>query len=237
VGIDVGKNLISCVAAILVLASVIKGDGLVYQLRADGSFAVYKFELVSDKKEKIGGSLKLSSVGQTTVEGDACRWLEFRLAEIGKDNKRFLLVKVLIAEKRLRKGETPIDHVLKAWRGDENGKSDPIRDVKTSLPNSITAFLRGPLIQEKKTPAAPIESALGKLDCEGITGLIREKQEEETFEIIVENRLHKKAPFGVVSSRMQMTAKKGNESLGSAVMTLNLKEFGTGAKSEMPDRK
>jgi hypothetical protein len=228
---------ISSIAGFLVLASTIRGDGLVYQLPADGSFVVYQFELASDKKEKFGGLLKLSSVGQTTVKGESCRWLELRLVETGKDRKRFLLVKVLVPEKRLKKGETPIDHVLKAWRGDENGKSDPIRDVKTSLPGSMAAFLTGPLIQEKKLPATVLKTILGKLECEGITGLIREKQGEESVETIVENRLHKKSPFGVVTSRMQMTAKKGNETLGSVVITLNLKEIGAGAKSEIPDRK
>ena len=84
-----------------------------------------------------------------------------------------------------------------------------------------------------------VESKLGKLECEGLTGYTmqnfrfsgREIETQHTFHI----RLHKKAPFGVVSARVNRETTRDGQPFTTATRTYTLTEFGEGAQSELPD--
>jgi hypothetical protein len=57
------------------------------------------------------------------------------------------------------------------------------------------------------------------------------------LKVHVQNYLHDKAPFGVVSSRMDVEFPDFGMGKGSAEVDLSLVEVGRGAKSELPDQK
>lgn len=53
----------------------------------------------------------------------------------------------------------------------------------------------------------------------------------------LESRLHDKAPFGVVQSKMNFKVERDGNVRKSGVLTLNVLEVTQNAKSELPDQK
>ena len=74
-------------------------DGLFYRLPADGEFAGYVVEVSFSTKglEVTGrGNATMSSVGQETVKGKKCRWIEIKLALTIMDMEDVQIAKVLV---------------------------------------------------------------------------------------------------------------------------------------------
>ena len=61
---------------------------------------------------------------------------------------------------------------------------------------------------------------------------------ERKAEIIAENRLHEKVPFGVVAARWDIGISESEGGPKAAKMLLNFKlaDFGEGAKSKFPEQ-
>ena len=148
------------------------------------------------------------------------------------------MLKFLIPEKYLTQGETPQDHVLRAWRKLGDGKPQT-----TEEPNPILA---GPAKDAKHLDKLAVESKLGKLACEGVVGSIEIQAPDATkIRCLMETRLHPDAPFGLVTSHWAVTfmstdkSKEGARATEVGTMEMNLKliDFGDKAVSEMPDAK
>jgi hypothetical protein len=213
-------------------------DGLFYQLPEDGSWvcfdAQYTFKI--DGMEEPGQgtvTLTMASVGKTFEGPEPCRWIEFKvqLKEIGPE--QVLIRKLLIPEKYLKKGENPTEHVVRGWAkfNDE--------DVASAVPvhGRWPAYLAGALQDEKKLDQQLVENKLGALTCEGETGWIQYKEGDVHFKVTFETRLHEKAPFGVVSCRMQFEMKRDGKVLQTVDATAKLGDFGKDAKTVLPDHK
>ena len=231
------KLLIPTVAILLALtAGTARADGLLYQLPEDGAWVRFEMEVTTERNgmETAGtGSLIMSSFGRTQVNGEDCRWIEFKWQVKLSEVERTIITKVLIPEKYLKKGEDPLEHLVRGWW--KFGDGDPI-DVKMAR-NAyfVPAILGGPLKDVKKLDQEVIESKLGKLECEGLTGytkymLLGPREVLVTFE----TRLHEKAPFGVVSCRMESELKRKGEVVQRWTFTLRLADFGTDAESALP---
>jgi hypothetical protein len=103
----------------------------------------------------------MGSVGQVKVKGQTCRWIEFKIVRNPPRNKRrkkkrakgkvTTIVKLLIPEKYLKKGERPLDHLVSGWvkRGNravpfsnpqEFGKSTPA----SPFAREVQMWLTGP---------------------------------------------------------------------------------------------
>src|SRR5258708_33671937 len=84
------------------LAQTVRADGLIYKLPADGVQVRYDTEItlsVGGQDVKVKGSVTISSVGQTTENGEKCRWLEFKMINPEEGQDRTVISKVLIPEK------------------------------------------------------------------------------------------------------------------------------------------
>jgi hypothetical protein len=57
------------------------------------------------------------------------------------------------------------------------------------------------------------------------------------MKVTFETRLHEKAPFGVVSSRMTFEMTRDGKVLQTVDATLKLTDFGTDAETALPDHK
>jgi hypothetical protein len=253
-------RVLSPSAAIVILAlaaGAAQADGLLYQLPKDGAWARYEMEIaakiemeiegkIDEQEMEASGSLRMASVGRTTEKGEPCRWIEVNLETKmktgeGKERVDKRIAKVLIPEKYLKKGESPLDHVVRAWHRRENGgpgrEPRQLEDPKDANQTPLPIVLAGPFKDVQQLEEVVVESKLGKLSCAGLTGHMEFKMRgDSTMQIKMENRLHPKAPFGVVSSRWIM---QGTSDGGPAVeMTWNLKlsELGEDAKSELPDQ-
>jgi hypothetical protein len=236
---------VSSLVGLLMLAPVIFADGLFYRVPQDGTRVVFAFDLAAKmfdgQEKKVQVSLSLASVGRTTVKGEKCRWIEIK-ATNKEDGKTLKLAKMLIGEKYLRTGQTPVDNIIKGWI--KNPSSTPqIHVIEREFKQGpgffrgLEFFLSGPFQDAKDLPPEEIDGKLGKLACRGVKGLIHLEEFGEVIDIAVENRLHEHAPFGLVTSRMDWKTTACGELKASGTMTLRLEEISTAAKSELPDLK
>ena len=135
-----------------------RADGLLYQLPEDGAWVRFDVKITSQRTENTRKErITMRSVGRMDDSNERCRWIEFKLPE----EESTQITKVLIAEKYLKKGENPLDHVLRAWR--KRGAGIPVSLVK---PRGfwLLVLLAGPLDDVKKLESAVIDGPLGKLE-------------------------------------------------------------------------
>lgn len=213
------------IAALLPTATA-RGDGLFYQLPDDGASAQFEMKITSGNGSSRTVGVGMRSVGKV-MDTPGSRWLEFKLPM--EDSTQ--IVKVLIPEKHLKEGESPVDHVIRGWlkRGDD-------APIGLSQPSHfwLQMFLAGPLTDAKKLEPQAIDTPLGKLDCPGLTGRghIRENdgyEEDLTYTI----RRHDKAPFGVVSCTIDCVVSKDGKRQGTSKFELKLTEVAKDATSEL----
>src|SRR5262245_17680911 len=231
---------------ILLLVSVSFGwvgsaaaDGLFYRLPADGEFAGYVVEVSFSTKglEVAGrGNATMSSVGQETVKGKKCRWIEIKLALTVMDMEDIQVAKVLVPEEHLKAGASPLEHAIKGWIKRRDEQPTAINDFK-SMNSPLPIFLGGPLKDAKKLPKQVTASKLGKIECEGITGSYELDDGKESVKAVFENRLHDKAPFGLVTSTIQLTMQRNGQVEGTGTMSFRLVASGKDAKSELVEQK
>lgn len=236
-------------AAFLLLAlsaALARADGLLYQLPKDGRWASYDFDASVKMAETAGmnlkGTLRMASVGQATEEKQPCRWIEIELGTVMTlgENKmeKSETYKLLIPEKFLAKGQTPLEHVVRAWT--RSGQAEP---KKLDKPNSVAAgplpiILSGPWKDVKQLDKAEVKSKLGKLACKGVEGTLEFKMGGEgVMKCKFENRLHADSPFGVVTSHWTLQPDAGPMKAGPMEWNFKLADFGDGAKSKLPDAK
>jgi hypothetical protein len=231
------------IACTLSLCVAVQADGLVYRLPADGILARYDFEFegsFGEDKQIAKGTVTLASVGKAVVDKENCRWIELHMQITQRGRAHGMLAKMLIPEKRLKAGEKILDHVVKGWiREDDEREPDTWATTRKEKKDALQMFLTDPLQDVKKLPKQTIESKLGKLECEGIQGVIAiDIGRGKKMRVSYENRLHEKAPFGVVTSKMQFIA-LGDEGKVEGVILGNLRllEVEKDAKSQLPDHK
>jgi hypothetical protein len=248
------RNLLFVLLAIGVLPlSPLRGDGLLYSLPADGTWCTYAVKssfLSTMKGEKepmtIEGVLTLASVGKERVKGEQCRWIEL-VIEVNppKGEKLKSIFKGLIPEKYLAKGENPSGRWLKGWVKLGDGKPQALTPELLASPlMKLNLFVSGPLQEAKPLAKKAIETGLGKLSCEGVSGVLVLKGGSTSVKdgkvtvrdatIRLQNYFHEKAPFGVAWSRIRMGPPEQEKGIALEEF-LTLKEVGTGAKSQLPD--
>ena len=232
------------VIAVSMIADEIRADGLLYQLPEDGSWVRFDHvaSTVSDKKRTWNRFLTISSVGRLTVDGEKCRWIEFKLEDKqkeGKNSDAALILKVLIPEKHLRKGARPADHVVKAWGtlyDDKNPVELTLVFKEEKYFDPLFLWLAEPLKNVKKLEKEVIEvKKLGKVECDGLTGHLSIKRDRIEQKYTYRTRLHNKAPFGVVSCRIEKQHKRNGEVILHGTEIIKLIDFGVNAKSALPD--
>ncbi|MBI3462850.1 MAG: hypothetical protein HY000_07285 [Planctomycetes bacterium] len=217
-----------------------RADGLLYQLPDDGTWVRFDTEGKAfgpdgGVKVTITGSVMVSSVGQTDVYGEKCRWIEIGSTAKRGEQEFTEVYKLLIPEKRLKQGENPLDHVLKAWQKHSMINHGAPQQLDLGAVRSLDEFLSGPAPEVTKLPAELTDSKLGKRQCEGLRGHAVVKTCDSETHFTYEVRLDKDAPFGVVTFRYEKARKRQGQSLGARTATFKLADFGTEAKSALPD--
>lgn len=216
-----------------------QGSGLFYRLPKDGTWARYDVKTTYPESVKLPIrqlSLTMSSVGQLTVDGEKCRWIELKMARLGHENQPLVPpLKVLIPEKSLRKGESPIGRVLQGWwKLPRTNDIWPIRKRNPPFAKMpLRALLPGPLEKIEQLDPREIVIKKQKLLCPGLTGQTQFKQRPNDIKLTYEIRLHEKAPFGVVSCRVDVEERRGGELKQSGSLVFTLADFGTDATSEI----
>jgi hypothetical protein len=230
-------SLLSALVLACLLAPVAaNAEGLLYQLPEDGSWvrfdAPYTFKFDGmDKPDQGTGTMTMASVGKVLEGGQPCRWIEFNVHLKDSGTEHTLIRKLLIPEKYLKKGENPTQHVVRGWAKYDN------EDVERAVPlhGRWPAYLAGPFQDEKQLDKQLVEGKLGSLECAGSTGWIQFSEGPLTSKVTFETRLHDKAPFGVLSTRMKFEMSVDGKPQGSIDAAATLTDLGTDAKSALPD--
>lgn len=176
------------------------GDGLVFNLPSDGTFAEFREEnrfvtqaVLSDKlkamlpaaerersrpeeKGEMTGIVRISSVGHSRRAGQDCRWIELTRVPSGQDEPSNHILKILVPEKYLRRGKHPLDHAVLTFfnpkERDQANRESPqgFNRIGYELERFLPVF-PPPLTGEKRLPPRTIETMAGTFpDCEVIAG-------------------------------------------------------------------
>ena len=224
--------MIAFLALFSVPFSAARADGLIYRLPKDGTSVRFQskgsFE-GNGRTAEFDGTMSMSSVGKETVGGEECRWIEFQMVANQDGRPRVALFKLLIPEKQLTAGKSPASHVKKMWFRQGNRRVREITDLSDPEAFLLPAFLAGPFEDVKKLDATTVNCGLGKLECEGVTGVTAFDQRSGEFEVTFTNRLNDKAPFGVVASEMKVKESRKGQQISSGTWTFSAIEVGKDA--------
>jgi hypothetical protein len=217
-----------------------RADGLIYQLPANGASVRYDTETTGSfngQDRTFNGSVTISSVGEATVDGEKCRWIEIRMMNKRDVQERVSIAKCLIPEKDLGRGKAPGEHVIRGWFKQGDGEAQAFTDFRSAQGGGrVAMYLVGPPQNPGELEKIEIDTPLGKLACPAATGTREVEQGNGTTTITFENRLHEKAPFGVVSAVWKFERKMNGQVVGSGTTKMTLADTNATALSELPDK-
>jgi hypothetical protein len=201
---------------------------LLQTLPEDGAWVTYFVLLKTDGNEQQL-EWTAASVGTKQVDGEPHRWLELSAKSGGSV---YRVYKALIPESRFVPGKNPIRDSKELWvrYGNESPRRIPsIRDEDPTL----DLLLSGPVSNVKKLhETEDVDWQKGRLKCEIWEG--ENKLDAKFFKLENKQRLlkNKSVPFGIAGSKVKIS--NGDR---SAEVEYVLDNFGTGAKSLLPEIK
>ena len=148
-------STITLVALLVIPSAATLADGLIYKLPKDGTSVEFEMKASfgrNGQKIESNGTFSMSSVGKETVDGETCRWIEFKMVMKMEGNEQTIVAKVLVPEKQLTAGKHPFSHVKKAWlkQGDREAKELSDGEILGNDGGPLPAFLGGPFSDAKK---------------------------------------------------------------------------------------
>lgn len=222
--------------SVLWLSSPAFADGLLLKLPDDGAWVKFDMDAAftrNDQEVSLTGDLLMSSVGKSTEDGKACRWIEVSLRMKNDDTERRITCKVLVPESELKEGGDPLGKRVRGLI--QMGSTADIAKLQENNIGPMPTFLAKELSDKKKLAPATIDSKLGKEKCEGVAGTIEWKEGKSDNRARIETRRHPKAPFGVVASKSELVIVRDGQETGKGKLSFRLTDFGFDAKSKLPD--
>lgn len=205
-------------------------DGLLYQLPEDGAYVVHEMVLGDDGQTQFKGIRKISSVGTVTENGKKLRWIEFKI-KIDIDERYDIINKILVSEEKPKAAENVFGKIIRGWERHGGGQAKAMSREKL---DELSLFLCGTIKERTKLKPVMVDSKLGKLQCAGLSGYVDYDAGGQKLKIRFKTRLHKKVPFGIVSSVITV---EGGFVIAPVKLSFTLKEVGKNAKSELSDAK
>lgn len=245
------------------LVGAASADGLIFQLPADGTTAEFSGTVEGDAKRvaKKRDDVTLSkleheelvtikSVGAVERAEQRCRWIELQrqTKRAGESRQTEHILKLLIPEQFLVRGEDPLDHVILTFFNPQpvERKRARVQEGFSRIQYEIDRFrpvFPARLEKVVTLPARTIKTPVGTFtDCEVLSGsttfdrpLLGNGRWE--FKNEWEIAIHKDAPFGVVELRCRSEGREINDMVTSHLATkwtLTLSRVATDAKSDLP---
>lgn len=221
------------VAVISVSALGAEMRGPISELPKDGAWAEYKLDLQrtqGGQTRSREASVKIASVGEESVDGMNARWVEFAL-QMGEEPP--LRTKLLIPESAFEGNESPAAKAVRAWsqRGDEapqpvQNPAEQIRrgPLETMLPGKLTDI---EMLDEKTVEV----KRAGNIVAKGRTGRVALTDRRGTDELVYRIWSSSEVPFRLVAAEIEEVSA---DRTADRTVKITLKDFGTGAKSQMP---
>jgi hypothetical protein len=192
---------------------------------------------------EMSGTLTIRSVGRETVNNEPCRWIEFDTKMEIENRTERNIYKVLVPEKLFKSDKPVSPKVIRGWI--KRNDADPEEQTNSDKLNSegFAVFLPDPsrktkTVKEKKT----VDYQNGQLTVESaITGSLNLPAPENSnlkFESTINYTTwsHEKVPFGTAEAEWIISAKVNDNFVAKGTATLTLEDFGTDAKSALPDQ-
>ena len=207
-------------------------DGLIRTLPKDGAWVSYHGTLKGGSTEQ-SGKLILRSVGKVVENNQPLRWIELDMVDPTRDGGGRTIYKMLIAEKELKAGVDPVDHIVRAWIKQGKDDAKQIADPSTLDRGFVGLYLHGPVEKEKQL--SPIREFLyqrGKLTGRARVG--RRKINLKNLKGTLDSTVwpHKDVPFGVAGLQVIFGTEDNPKAIHVEFM---VNDFGTDAKSALPD--
>jgi hypothetical protein len=256
---------------LLCVSGPAQADGLIFQLPPDGVEVEFRGDdefhsrwvvpkEIEDQlaaegrledKGKAPTVVTVSSVGRTTRAQQECRWIEVR-SRSGPQAKQGNVLKMLIPERYLKRGEDPLDHAILTFFNPKpiDRKGGPKEQGFNRLQYEIDRFrpiFPKPLSEARELTRRTIETPAGEFEgCRIIAGKTEFdrpllNQGRWMLKTQWEIALHPDAPFGVVQvhSRSKGIEIGGNDLTAHLTIelesTMTLSRVGKGAKSVLPE--
>ncbi|MDG2390679.1 MAG: hypothetical protein P8M30_15330 [Planctomycetaceae bacterium] len=234
------------------VSSVAYCEGLFFQLPPDGHWASYTIDntLISPDgtQHKYPAKVILRSVGREMVEEIPCRWIEIETSGEYMGISILSLNKLLIAEHSLQAGQEPLKEIYRWIRYQPENKffsliddrkklQDLFQDENRNEEHGLARIFRGPYEDLKRiTTTQTIQSKLGERECKGILANVTEEKGDRTTHEKNVIRLHPDSPFGVVQWESVSKAQEDGQTVMSTHQVMLLSEYGTKAKSAIPEQ-
>lgn len=216
---------------------------LIQSLPEDGAWVRCHYTYEDSAGEKTSGKMTLRSVGTVVENKKKCRWIEIAFREEGTE--KFTALKFLFPESELRKGGDPWSHLIRGWMKLNSKRTvEPIEGNWRQAWSALASDFPPPLqnvksLDEEKS----VEFQRGQLKCptgtQGIWTVAHKNSELVEFLNLIEYQIwpHADVPFGVAAATRKTTFIRDGENTGEATAELILEDYGTDAKSELPDSK
>lgn len=241
------KTLSACIVLTVACLPIseTQANGLIQKLPKDGSWVLYHIDADIEKPQGLNysGTMTIRSVGTEMVEEIPCRWIEIEMTmQLENRKKAGGIFKMLVPEKLFNGDKTVSKKVIRGWVKDRNNNPRKLEDIENYGLFPLTEFLPDPSrkvirINQKKT----IAFQKGELKIDSAITVSVKLPLPENSDFKIDNSLiitiwsHDKVPFGTAEARMEIEVKRDDQTLSKATMTFTLEDFGTGAKSALPD--
>ena len=186
----------------------------------------------------------LRFLGRATEKGQPCRWIEIQIDDKSGKQPRSYIYKLLIPEQALRESDRPLDHAVRGWVQSDKGRIDPWVRRGQALHNTfgrLLTFLPGcrPQTRPLDEPKV-VDYQDGRLICpSGRAGQMKVNVAADDDRLTWEHNYviwpHEQLPLGVAAANITTSLYRNDALLKSYRIEQWLEDFGTSAKSALPD--
>lgn len=224
---------------------VAAADGLVTQLPGESAWATFRLTdttmSIGGEEKNTDGTLTIKRLGDETVDGNICCWIEIELKYTWPDNPKAeshsTIWKLLIQQSSFEDEEGPIDGIVRGYvaHGYESQKLRP--EIMEHVPqaNVLRIYLHNDWIMPRELPERTIRTDHAELSCMGFnaetTLYDSDDAQTEIRTTTFTQWTNDQTPFGVVELSFDRRVSGGL----STRQTLTLSSWGDDAESRFPD--
>lgn len=243
--------LLLLLAVAIPASTTFAAGGFLQKLPKDGTWVKYNLEAKVGQAPmaEMTGTITFRSVGKVVENGEAFRWIEMEFEGEQNGKQKHQVMKVLVREKDLRPGaETPLK-VLRGWNQFlvEGAKQPPkeFSELERSANGPVAFYFRVPLKDAKSIKRArQIFYQKGRFDlatAHAGAGDITLMNDNAPADVKYAARYtvwsHKSVPTGTAAMEIELKMSRKDKVIVKMTMKFDLQDYGTGAKSALPDKK
>ena len=227
------RLLVAVIGMLSLLAAEPIGGSSLQQLPPDGTWAKSQVSITLAGQE-VSATWTARSVGQTTHNGQPCRWIELQQES---DSSGFpkMTWRCLVPEAEFGAGKHPLGKSVKVWQKIEGQDAQAVDSIEAK-DYLFGALLKGPE-QNLRAEDAPeiVKWQKGDMECQVIAG-DSEGKLNGVIRVPIHHRIfrHPNAPFGMGGVHWVLTLGDGDQKQ-TVNVKMTLQDQGTDAKAQLPE--